>query len=189
MASEKIEKLTADYATARNALDATVRELLDEQEATKRRYMPAIKEVISAAANALTALEAEIKSNPSLFQKPKTQIISGIKVGYAKQKGKMVIVSDAGTIKLIRKHLPDQEATLIKVAETPVKTALAGLSGSLLKKIGVTMEKATDAVVIKPISGDIEKLVDALLKAETPDTEPEDSSNGADDSASVSKAA
>ena len=51
---------------------------------------------------------------------------------------------------------------------TPVhKEALAQLSAAELKKIGVTLSEAGDQTVVRPVDSEVDKMVDALLKAAT----------------------
>uniref|UniRef100_UPI00248EC44C hypothetical protein n=1 Tax=Thalassobaculum salexigens TaxID=455360 RepID=UPI00248EC44C len=70
----------------------------------------------------------------------------------------------AKVVELIIKHLPEQTESLIKVTETPVKSALANLPTADLKRIGVTVTQTGDQVYIAPTDSEIDKLVDALVK-------------------------
>ena len=65
----------------------------------------------------------------------------------------------------IKKHFPDQVDVLIRTKEEPVKDALSNLSAADLKKIGVTVSEAGDKCVVKPVDSEVDKMVDALLKA------------------------
>ena len=48
-----------------------------------------------------------------------------------------------------------------------MKEALAQLSAAELKKIGVTLSEAGDQTVVRPVDSEVDKMVDALLKAAT----------------------
>jgi hypothetical protein len=67
-------------------------------------------------------------------------------------------------IRLIHKHLPKMEGTLIRTKYEPDKQALGKLTGDELKKIGVKVGDDSDVVLIKPVEGDMEKTVKALIK-------------------------
>ena len=163
---EEIEVMARSFADARSRLAGTVQDLEDKIEALKRQYLPGIKVQVALAAEKKLALKNAIEENKGLFQKPRTVIMHGIKVGLQKGQGKIEWAKDATAriVSLIRKHFPDQVETLIKVKETPVKDALANMSVADLKKLGITVQDAGDAVVIKPADSEVEKLVDKLLK-------------------------
>lgn len=159
-----IELLTKTFAAARRELADCVGNLENEISSIKRRYMPAIKRRVEAAANAHAELQAALEVAPELFVKPRSIIIDGVKVGYQKAKGEITWDDPLRVVALIRRHLADQAETLIRVVETPVKTALSQLSVADLKKIGVTVIETGDQVLIKDTASDIDRLVEALLK-------------------------
>lgn len=161
---EKIEKLTREYANARESLANTVRMLETKIETIKRQYLPTIKRQVGIAKEKKANLFSAIEESPELFVKPRTVIFAGVKVGYEKGKGKIEWESDDQVVRLIRKHFPDQEEVLIKKIEKPIKKALANLSVADLKKIGVTVEETGDVIVIRPTDSEVDKLVEALLK-------------------------
>lgn len=158
-----IERLAKEYAEARDKLGASVVDLEVVIAEAKRRMLPTIKRRASTAADAKARLQAAVEGRPDLFRKPKTRILHGIKVGFAKGKGKISFASAAQVVKLIRKHLPESFDILVKVEEKPIKSALGQLSGAELKKIGVTVTEAGDQAVVAPADSEIDKLVDALL--------------------------
>ena len=55
----------------------------------------------------------------------------------------------------------------LNVRYTPDKGALEDLPAARLKKLGVTVEDAGDEAIVKPVDGEIEKFVDALLDDKT----------------------
>ncbi len=159
-----IERLTREFADARERLSGTVRTLEDRIEALKRQYLPGIRKQVGLAREKKSVLAAAIGDSPELFVKPRTVVISGIKIGFEKGKGSLGWESDEVVVKLIRKHFPGDADILIKTKETPLKKALSALSVADLKKIGVTVEETGDVVVIRPTDSEVDKLVDALLK-------------------------
>lgn len=160
-----IEALTNRYADRRGVLAAFVQKLNDEVEAARRRRMASIKSLVAQVAEAESRLRAAIENNPGLFERPRTVVIAGVRVGFTKGKGEIKFEDADQVVRLIRKHLSDQADALIKTVETPIKAALANLPAADLKKLGVTVEETGDRVVVKPTDGEIDKIVAALLKA------------------------
>lgn len=159
-----IEGLTKGYADARDSLAVTLQKLDDGIEALKRQYLPGIKVQVGIAKTWESRLSAAIDDSKELFQKPRTIVIHGVKVGLEKAKGRLDWADDQQVVKLIEKHFPEMAELLIKTRKTPVKKALQNLSAAELKKLGVTVDETSDQVVIKPVDSQIEKLVDKLLK-------------------------
>ncbi len=168
---ERIEKLTRNYADARERLAETVQALEDKIEAIKRQYLPGIKIQVGIATQEKADLKAAVEDSKELFAKPRTVIISGIKVGFEKGKGRIEWEDNDTVVRLIEKHFPDQAEVLVQTKKKPVKKALANLSASELKKLGIQVEDTGDQVVIKPTDSQIEKLVDKLLKEKDEETE------------------
>lgn len=162
-AVEQTERLTQAYRKTYDALAERVSALEADIEALKRRRVHGIKAAVAAAAAARAELAAHIEAHPELWEKPRTLVIAGIRVGLMKGKGSIEWDNPASVCRLIRKHYPEQADTLIKVTEAPVKKALGNLTTAELKRIGARVEESGDAVVIKPVDGDVDKLVSALL--------------------------
>ncbi|WP_321532297.1 host-nuclease inhibitor Gam family protein [uncultured Desulfuromonas sp.] len=159
-----IEHNTKTFADKRQNLNALVQRLQDDLECVKRHHLPAIKAAAEDVAESQAVLHSTIKDSKDAFKSPKTMIISGVRVGYKKEKGKIVFDDEATVIKLIRKNHPELADTLIKESESVLKTPLAQLSAAELKKLGVEVTADTDQVLIKPVDNDIDKLVTALLE-------------------------
>lgn len=164
---EKIERATSSFAEARTALADLISQLNAEIEAAKRTSLPAIKKAVARAAERQQVLTELLNEHHTLFVKPKTRVLHGVKVGFQKQPGAIEIVDEMKTLALIKKMFSDQEdmlALLIKTTEKPIKDALGDLSGDQLKKLGVKIADDTDKLVIKPADSEVDKIVDALLK-------------------------
>lgn len=163
MSIDHIDALAKTYADRHQAVADSVRRLHAVIAKAKASRLPIIQTKVAAARAAKAALVAAIEANPESFRSPKTRVLHGVRVGYAKAKGK-VVIDDADTvIARIRKHLPKLITKLITVKETPKKTALAELTAAQLKKLGVTVEDAGDKVIVAPTDSEIDKLVDALM--------------------------
>lgn len=161
---EAIEAKAKAYADRREMLGDYLAMIDRELSAIKKKHLKELKRRVAVAAEYETELRAAIESAPDLFEKPKTQIFHGIKVGYRKGKGKIEWEDDATLVALIKKKFPDDVAHLIITTEVPSKKGLEDLDAAELRKLGVTVEETGEQVVLKPVESDIEKLVKALLK-------------------------
>jgi len=170
----EIEALTKRFADARAILNDRVSDLEAAIAAIKRKRITGIRTAANAASDARGRLSAAIQESAEHFTRPRSRVFHGVKVGLQKGKGKIQIADRGKTVQLIKKHLPDQADALIKVTESPIKSALENLPADQLKKIGVTVRQTGDEVVIKPTDSEIDKLVDAYLKGtETEDEQTE----------------
>ena len=153
--------------TLAQTLNAGLKALKDDQ-------MPEIRAAIETATVAWKALELGIQLHPELFVRPRTVAAHDITFGLEKGKGAINFAySDEKTCDLIRKKLPALAKTLIAKKEAPVKKAVQRLDAAQLKLIGASICSAGDAVVIRPATSDVDKLVKALVKAELAEGEPE----------------
>lgn len=163
MSLEIIERLSKEHAADRAVLAERVQALNAEIDDAKRRKVPGIKAAVGQARDSRLRLRSAIDAARSTFERPRTRVFHGIKVGLQKAKGKLAFASAEKVIELVRKHFPEQADVLIKTKETPAKAALQQLPASDLKKLGCTIEATGDEIVVEPISSEIDDLVDALL--------------------------
>lgn len=160
-----IQTAAKKFADARARLGTAVTALNSQLEALKRQMMPHIKEQLANTASRMCELQHLIETNPGLFDKPRTQIFHGIKLGFRKGSGGIDWEDDTKVVELIRKHFTKPQADLlIKTTEKPIAKALADLDVTDLKKIGCTVESTGDVVVIRPVDSEVDKIVNALLK-------------------------
>ena len=159
-----LEQLTRKYADAREELGDLIRAMNDKIEQVKRANLPRIKELVARAAEREGHLRAAIEGAPDLFTRPRTVIFHGIKVGWQKGKGILEIPDPDRTVELIKKHFPGLADVYIRVKETPDKEGLMNLSAADLKKLGCTVTQTGDQVVIRAVNGEVDKIVNALLK-------------------------
>lgn len=159
-----IEELTQAFQRERIALADKMNVLDKETRAIKMKHRAGIKAAAGRVKDAHSELRAAIEANAGEFVKPRTRSFFGIKVGFRKLVGTISWKDAAQVVTLIKKHFADQKDVLVKTTETPVKDALAQLSGADLKRLGCSVSEDTDEVVIKATDSDIDKLVDAFLK-------------------------
>jgi hypothetical protein len=158
----EIDRLARDYRESRDALAVEIRALERAIAAIKVKHAVTLRRLLGAAANRLAKLETAIDESRDLFVKPKTVVLHGLKLGLQKGKGGLDWEDDATVVKLIRKHLPDQFDTLVKVEETPLKTPLSQLEVATLKKLGIEVKGTGDVVLVKPTDADVDKLIKKL---------------------------
>jgi hypothetical protein len=164
MTLNEIELLTKKYADARAVLSDRVYELETELEAAKRAKLRGIKQAVGTAAAAEAILRSVIEEHPELFEKPRTQIFHGIKVGFRKGQGGLDWDDEAEVVERIEKYFNKEAETYLHIKKKPDAEALEDLEASVLKKLGVSVVETGDQVVVKPVDGAVEKLVKTLLK-------------------------
>lgn len=160
----EIETLTKAWADAQDSLVTTVQGLEDAVESLKRQYLPALKRQVAIAAAKKAELRSAIEDSRTLFTRPKTLVIHGVKVGYEKGKDEVIVEDEDLTVALIEKHFPEDKDLYIKTKKTVKKRAVKDLSELELKSIAVTVTEPGDVVVIKSMDSQIKKYVDKLLK-------------------------
>lgn len=167
-----IQKAALEYADERNALEEIVEALNHKIEALRLEALRPIKRAVARSAEKRAALGALIDANRSLFDRPRTVIFHGIKLGLRKGAGAVDWEDDARTVDLIRQHFSKSEAArLIKTTEKPKAKELLELDASDLRKIGCTLEETGDVIVISAVDSEVDKIVAALLKSATDEAE------------------
>jgi len=171
----EIQRLTERLSKARAELTEVIDRLQLQQGALMQKAMPEIRRCIGDAAQRHAILFTAIDESRDLFEKPKTQIFHGIKVGLRKGAGGLSWeMEDEDLVRRIRKMFPDDAADpYLHITEKPNREALSQLSGDELKKLGCTVEKTGNIVMIKPVDGAVDKIVNALLKSAIDETQKE----------------
>lgn len=157
------EKLAQDWnalVEAVNALDAAL-------EALKTQAAPTIRRIAGEVQKHRGQVAGMVQAAPHLFEKPRTIILHGFKVGFRKGPGGITWEDDDRVVDLISEKLPDQFEGLVEIIRKPVKAALEKLPVADLKRIGCTVVASGDQVVVKAAAGDAEKIVAAYLAEKT----------------------
>lgn len=162
MSMSKIETLSEKYSASLNTLATRVATLNAEIDALHQAARSEIDKLVKACKSSRSKLHEVITANPGLFEKPRTQTFSGIKVGFAKGKDTLSFDPEQ-TCELIARKLPDQKQLLVKTTESPIASSLKALDEKTLKSIGVTVTEGCDEVVLKPVDTAVNKVVTALL--------------------------
>lgn len=169
MTLNELADLTKSYADARGELTAAITELNDELEAVRRRRLTKIRRLVAESAQRHNELANGLETSRDLFTEQRTVMFHGIKIGFRKGTGRIEWEDDAGVIRLIRRHFPDQADLLIHTEERPNKKAIRELSGPDLRRIGCTVTETGDEAFIKPADSEVDKIVNALLREATED--------------------
>ncbi len=158
-----IERLAATYAAANEALALANTLMSAEINAVIRARMPAIRDQIEQTAKAHEALRTAVASAPQLFAKPRTRVLSGVKVGFQRLKSALAIRDEAPVLARIHALMPDRVEELIRTREVLRRAALEALPAADLKRLGVGLVTGSDAVVVKLTTADAIKSVEAVL--------------------------
>ena len=160
---QEIEKLAEAFANALQEADDVRLEIEDQVARIKRVNIAKLRRRAGKAKEAHDALLNALRESPALFDRQKTRVFHGIKVGYRKQPGALTWQDDEKVIAKIRQLFADQTDVLIKTTEKPVRDALAQLPADSLKRLGITVADTGDVPVIKSVIGDLEKLIDTWV--------------------------
>ena len=160
----QIETLTRKFSEHHAMLAGSVADLEDSLAMVRKRYLPTIRAHVARTAKSKSELHAAVAASPGLFEKPRTLIMHGVKVGFTKGKGGIEFEDGDKVVALIRKVFGADAPAYIRTKEEPDKKMLQDMPVSELKRIGCTVADTGDVVVIKPVDGEVEKIVAALLK-------------------------
>jgi uncharacterized protein YPO0396 len=158
----QIERTCEWYARTRDTLQSRIDAMQADIDQVKQRHLSGVRAALREVNTAEATLRAEVQQAPHLFERPRSAVFHGIKVGWQKGKGGIAWDDAERVIALIRKHLPDQVEALIRVREEPVKAALAELDAATLKRLGVHIVDAGDEVLVRATATDLDKLIRAL---------------------------
>ena len=177
---QDVERETRNFATVKRALDVIMDDLTTETEALKKKYLHRLRQAMNVVTAQHGVVYRLVADNPHLFDKPRLQLIDGIRVGLKAGKGTLEIEDPDATIKLIRKHLADQADILVKTTEEPAKAAIKKLDEKSMKLINVSIVGKEDHVVIEEADTQLNKILSSLLKFQVEELQEEYSENGQD---------
>lgn len=158
-----LEVAAEDYRACYDRLNVLLERLQSEQETTVNRHIPAIRQATIRVKEAERHLRALIQDGRNLFVKPKTRITHGIEIGYRKQPDETRYPPMAALVINIKALLPEQVKVLINTTEAPNKAAIKELDDDTLRQLGITITPGQDALVIKPIGAEVDRIMKALL--------------------------
>lgn len=161
----EIDQLARQYADAQTSLDGLTNELRVKVDQVVREHWPELRRLTTRAAERYEALFARVSEAAGVFEKPKTRILHGVRVGFRKSKDTVQVLDEANTCALIEKHLADQVDVLISTTRKPVIAGLAQLDDAQLRLIGCKRLPGSDEPVAALATTDLDKVVQALMKS------------------------
>jgi hypothetical protein len=157
-----LETLARDYEAQGAEMDAQLAEYKSALAEVQGRFLKALKRQAGRTAAAESALRDFVGDHPDLFVKPRLMTVHGVKVGMRYGEGSLVWEDDLQVVLNIVERLPDLAAELVKVTRTPIKDKLRSLTPEQLDSIGCRIENAGDTVIVRRVSGEIEKALERL---------------------------
>lgn len=168
---QTIDTAARKFADARDVLSGEVSILNAAVEELHRKHIPSIRKAVARCSDLHAELKSQVEQVPDLFVKPRTVTLHGIKIGYQKGKGGVIIEDPDRTVELIRKHIPDRFDDLVQTSYKPLASALNNLEAVFVRKIGCEIANATDEIVIRPTDSAVDKIVNRLLTEATEEGE------------------
>jgi len=159
-----IETKAKALADRREMLHDCLVQVERELAAVKKRHLKELRRRVALVADYESELRAAIEGAPELFEKPKTQVFHGIKVGFRKGSGGLEWEDDGDLVRKIEKYFGDEAEGYLVVKKKPSAEALEDLDAATLKRLGVQVVDDGEQVVVKAVETDLERLVKALLK-------------------------
>ncbi len=163
MELKDIDKLAEKHSKNQQELVTLVKNIEEQMDLVKKKHLKQLRTKVDQLNISNELLFIAVDENRSLFEKPKTHSLHGIKVGLQKGRGVMDWDDTGKLIKLIKKKYDDHYGVLIDLKETPNKTGLEKLPADELKALGITISNSGDRVLIKDAKKDIGRVVVALL--------------------------
>ena len=162
---DKIEDQARAYAAANAATLRLADDLKAAIAAVCAAHVGKIKTAAQAAAVERETLMALLSDAADLFAPPRRSLtVDGVRVGWKKERGKVVVTDEAAVVQRIRERLPeDQAELLIRRTEKVHKPGVYDLSASDLKRLGIQIEADADAPFIKDVEAPIDKLIAGLM--------------------------
>lgn len=164
LAISKMEPLCAVYDVECVELEFRIAQLEADLEIVKQKHLPGLKKQAAKLAAREAELFSAVEASPELFEKPKTLVIAGTKIGFANSIGSVTFEDEALVVDKIAEHFPKRFKDLVKTEQTPRKDALRTLAPDDLAKLGCTITGDGPTVIVKRVAGDIEKLINKLIE-------------------------
>ena len=162
---DKIEDQAREYAAANAATLRLADDLKAAIAAICGAHVGKIKEAAGVAAVEREALMELLKDAADLFAAPRRSLtVDGVRVGWKKERGKVVITDEAATVQRILDRLPaSQSELLVRTTQKVHKPGVYDLTAADLKRLGIKIEDDADAPFIKDVEVPIDKLVAGLM--------------------------
>ena len=161
---EALADLCRLYQLAREDVAERVRLLKQRRIRYTRRLIPGLRSRIETQALARAEIREHLIANREQFRRPRTRVLAGVRVGWRKRPGRLVIPDQKRTVELIRERLSErQQDALLTVRTTISKPALKRLSAADMAAIGVSLVAVADEPAITMPGDGLDKLASAYL--------------------------
>jgi hypothetical protein len=162
MKLEDIISLARKFAATRSKLAHLVDHIRRGQQRIVDNNRAKLKSLVNATNTSQALLATAIAEHPELFEKPRTVVVDGVRIGLTTGKSGYDIPNEETTIALIKRHLG---TGFLHVRESISREALDAMDDDQLKRIGVHRKPVDpNVIVIKPTDSAVDKLVKALLE-------------------------
>jgi phage host-nuclease inhibitor protein Gam len=159
-----LERQAGDLAGAYANLTELVAQCEQAKAEVERQFIADIRRLSAVVSRRRDNLLAEVAARQEDFASPKSVTLHGWKLGWRKQPGTLFVDDEPTVIEKLRRLLKAAAAPLIRVKESLDKAALREQPADVLAKCGVTLCADTDEPFVSRVGGDVEKLVEDILK-------------------------
>lgn len=132
-------------------------------EPITRQFRSALDNAAAERAEAEAELLRLVEAAPSLFKKPRSITVHGVKTGYRKEEDSLDWSDEKAVIARIDNLLPEAADLLIRTETTLVKDALGQLTDAHLQRIGVRKVLGADRAFVTVGDSDVDKMVKTIL--------------------------
>jgi hypothetical protein len=159
----ELEKMAGRLREKYDELGARVIEVNALLRTVRDEARPGIKRLLTGMMICREQMREMVAHRLDLFESPRSRVMHGFRIGQQKMPGILQVANAESTIELIRRHLPERAAELIVESPRLNREALKRLEVWEMAKIGCELAGAGDVVIVRPVDGDLERDVKALL--------------------------
>lgn len=161
--NELVELATA-HSADRTALQLAVMAMQEEMEEVKRRYFPALSDLVGACAKSHLPLMAMLSQAERLFVRPKSVVVDQVQIGFETKERKIEVKDEQAIICQIKASVDsDLVPTLVATEESLRLSALKAFDDETLMGLGIAVKPATNRPFVRAINTKVSKLVDAMV--------------------------
>ncbi|MBE2217996.1 MAG: host-nuclease inhibitor Gam family protein [Ignavibacteria bacterium] len=161
---DDFENACKEYSEANARLDELKSDMESEIEAIRSKFYRKVKQAIDAVVTKNNSLAMVILENKDLFTESKTLIFHGVRGGFMKSQDTVEIKKPKITVQLIKDTFDKKKVEeLVKITESPVKTAIKDLEADELKLIKCKLIKGRDEVYISTVDSEVDKFINSLI--------------------------
>jgi len=162
-----LDPLCEIYAVARNRLAQAAEELRHDIARLKSARLDEIRKAAATAAEAKGKILDLIAANPEDLFPPEAHrrsvTLHGVRAGVRQAPGTLRWTNPAKVVERIRERYTDEVGVLVKVTETPARSALKKLPPADLRALGIRIEGGGEYAFVSVADDEIDKWVDRLL--------------------------